>query len=48
MIRSIPWFLLFLVCPALSRAAERLELQRGDHICIIGNTLADRMQQQYW
>src|SRR2546422_4895927 len=25
-------------------AAEKLELRPGDHICIIGNTLADRMQ----
>ncbi len=25
-----------------------LELHRGDHICIIGNTLADRMQHDGW
>src|SRR6266446_7247721 len=48
MIRSIPFFLLVLASPALSPAAERLELQRGDHICIIGNTLADRMQHSGW
>lgn len=26
----------------------KLELQQGDHICIIGNTLADRMQHDGW
>ena len=25
-------------------AADRLELQKGDHIALIGNSLADRMQ----
>ncbi|MBV9124773.1 MAG: SGNH/GDSL hydrolase family protein, partial [Planctomycetes bacterium] len=29
-------------------APERLELRAGDHICIIGNTLADRMQHDGW
>ena len=29
-------------------AAPRLELQQGDHICLIGNTLADRMQHHGW
>src|SRR5262249_1553498 len=29
-------------------APARLELRRGDHICIIGNTLADRMQHDGW
>src|SRR5262245_1053626 len=34
-----------------TQAAEsrrKLELQPGDHICIIGNTLADRMQHDGW
>ena len=36
-----------LVCSA--RAAEpRLEFRRGDHICYIGNTMADRMQHHAW
>src|SRR5262245_17797045 len=26
----------------------KLELRRGDHICIIGNTLAERMQHYGW
>ena len=29
-------------------AAAPLELKPGDHICIIGNTLADRMQHDGW
>jgi putative heme-binding domain-containing protein len=34
---------------ARNAAAEaRLELKRGDHICLIGNTLADRMQHDGW
>ena len=28
--------------------ADRLEVRKGDHICIIGNTLADRMQHDGW
>ena len=36
---------------ALSGSAVRgapLELKKGDHICIIGNTLAERMQHDGW
>ncbi len=31
-----------------ARAADPLELKPGDHICLIGNTLADRMQHDGW
>src|SRR6266699_2366335 len=31
-----------------SPAAAPLELKPGDHVCIIGNTLADRMQHDGW
>src|SRR5205085_9265073 len=31
-----------------ARPAAKLELRHGDHICIIGNTLADRMQHDGW
>jgi putative heme-binding domain-containing protein len=31
-----------------AKPAAKLELHRGDHICIIGNTLADRMQHDGW
>ena len=34
--------------PARGRAADPLALQVGDHICIIGNTLAERMQYDGW
>src|SRR5262249_20897100 len=30
------------------KSAPRLEVKPGDHICIIGNTLADRMQHDGW
>ena len=33
--------------PAIA-AEPKLELQKGDHICYIGNTLADRMQHHGW
>ncbi|MCE9529679.1 MAG: discoidin domain-containing protein [Planctomycetes bacterium] len=36
----------FLFCTTLYAAP--LELQKGEHICIIGNTLADRMQHDGW
>ena len=29
-------------------APAKLELRPGDHICVIGNTLADRMQHDGW
>ena len=28
--------------------AQTLELNKGDHICYVGNTLADRMQHHGW
>ncbi len=30
------------------QSAPRLEVHSGDHICLIGNTLADRMQHDGW
>jgi putative heme-binding domain-containing protein len=30
------------------KPAEKLEIRHGDHICLIGNTLADRMQHDGW
>src|SRR4051812_49056779 len=44
--RHLRWLLFGLVlAPAtLGIAADKLELKPGDHIAIIGNTLADRMQ----
>lgn len=31
-----------------AKPAAKLEIERRDHICIIGNTLADRMQHDGW
>ncbi len=33
---------------AASASAQTLEFKQGDHICIIGNALADRMQHHGW
>ena len=42
--------LFFLVCPGSSTLAwePALKLEKGDHVCYIGNTLADRMQHHAW
>ena len=34
--------------PARGKAADPLVLHAGDHLCIIGNTLAERMQYDGW
>ena len=34
--------------PARPRAADPFTLNPGDHICIIGNQLAERMQYEGW
>jgi hypothetical protein len=39
---------LSLVALTTSHAAPALDLKKGDHVCIIGNTLADRMQHDGW
>src|SRR5262245_35053446 len=39
--------LLLLSFPCVANA-QVLELKKGDHICIIGNTFADRMQHHGW
>src|SRR5262245_49061955 len=40
--------LVFAVAAPLRAADDKLEINRGDHISIIGNTLADRMQHDGW
>ena len=43
------WFVLavsLIVAPVAN--AQQLELKKGDHICIIGGTLAERMQHYGW
>jgi putative heme-binding domain-containing protein len=43
------WLIQLAATPAILRADEpKLELKPGDHISIIGNTLADRMQHDGW
>jgi hypothetical protein len=37
-----------LTLPPLALAAPPFELHQGDHICIIGNALAERMQHSSW
>jgi putative heme-binding domain-containing protein len=39
---------LVVVSPSPGCPGEFLELNRGDHICVIGNTLAERMQHHGW
>src|SRR3954465_399260 len=39
---------LFSVVPSRGRAADPMALHVGDHICIIGNTLADGLQYDGW
>ncbi|MGF1582184.1 MAG: PVC-type heme-binding CxxCH protein [Gemmataceae bacterium] len=39
---------LFSLVSANSASAQEFNLKKGDHICIIGNTLADRMQHDGW
>lgn len=45
----LPWAALCAVVSlAAIASAQQLELQKGDHICIVGNTLAERMQHVGW
>ena len=39
---------ILLLLSATAASAQNLELKKGDHICIIGNTLAERMQHDGW
>ncbi len=36
------------VSPALRAVGAGLEIEKGDHICLIGNTLPERMQHDGW
>jgi glucose/arabinose dehydrogenase/azurin len=44
--RCLPFFLIAAVLPlaAVAAAPRTLELREGDHLCLIGNTLAERLQ----
>ena len=47
MTRFLVLTLTFFACE-FAVAAEPLELKKGDHICLIGNSLAERMQHYGW
>lgn len=40
--------LLGLLTPGIVAAQAKVELKKADHLCLIGNTLADRMQHDGW
>ena len=40
--------LVLLMCVSVPARAQSLELKNADHICLIGNALADRMQHHGW
>ncbi len=43
------WLICFaFIALPLSAAEPKLQLKQGEHISIIGNTLADRMQHSGW
>ncbi|HZL88514.1 MAG TPA: PVC-type heme-binding CxxCH protein, partial [Pirellulaceae bacterium] len=44
----LPFVLILSSALAAQDAAPKLELKKGDHIAIIGNTLAERMQHDGW
>jgi putative heme-binding domain-containing protein len=53
LLRLLPLTGALLLAPALPaddppKPAEKFTLHPGDHVCIIGNTLADRMQHDGW
>ena len=48
MIRLTLSCFLFLSCCISNLAANKLNLRENDHIAVIGNTLADRMQHSGW
>ncbi|HND53091.1 MAG TPA: HEAT repeat domain-containing protein, partial [Pirellulaceae bacterium] len=45
---TLSFFIALAAAPPLVVAAPPLKLEKGDHICIIGNTLAERMQHYGW
>lgn len=47
-IQVITWVTVVGLLSVAGFAEEELRLEKGDHICIIGNTLADRMQRDGW
>src|SRR6218665_2391514 len=52
MLRSPGWFVVLILSlialPPLHADAPKLELRKGDHVCLIGNTMAERLQHDGW
>ncbi len=48
MLRNVVFAVSMVAGAAVLNAADPLVLSQGDHICIIGNTLAERMQHYGW
>lgn len=48
LMKKLTGALMVFACLGVQLAAQQLTLNKGDHICIIGNTLADRMQYHGW
>ncbi len=52
MLRSSGWFVVLIlslvVLPPLRADAPKLELRKGDHVCLVGNTMAERLQHDGW
>ena len=46
--KKITGLLILLAFLSLKAGAETLTLNQGDHVCLIGNALADRMQHHGW
>src|ERR1051325_608200 len=47
LLRALP-ILSLLAVSANPQETPPLKLEKGDHVCVIGNTLADRMQHDGW
>ncbi len=48
LIKNLAFLPLLLLAGLPATAGETFELKRGDHICLLGNALADRMQHDGW
>src|SRR5438132_8675171 len=46
----LAWLAVFVssLVVVVSTSAQSLEFKQGDHVCIIGNALGDRMQHHGW
>ena len=47
-LRIVTFIVVLGLIPVTGFAGDELRMEKGDHICVIGNTLADRMQHDGW